>query len=316
MIGDLWVEKYRPKKFECLALTKQQQEKLNSYISNVNVQHSLFVGPSGTGKTTAARILLDNLIKSDMDYLFVNSSDDRGINFMRTAVIEFMKTPPLKSPMKLVVLDECDGITNDAWNALRNPIENPDINENQFTRFICTANNISAIPKAILSRLAVFEFSLPDISMVIKYIFDILMSEDIKYKEEDVLNLINSLYPDIRNIVNQLQVNSFSGTFIYEDIYDIRKDITSKTLNAIEFMLTDKNNEFEQSLLEIRELLHTVEIDYHDIVKTILETVNLPMPVFVIYARYLNTFSSVVSKKLHYIAMLYDGYMTYKRTKS
>ena len=110
----MWVEKYRPKNISEIALDDDVRAKINNQLKQNTINHSIFVGKPGTGKTSLALVIRDALIKDDSDVLFMNASSDRGIDTIRNVVIEFIKTPPFKSNIKLVIMDEADNLTPDA----------------------------------------------------------------------------------------------------------------------------------------------------------------------------------------------------------
>ena len=100
-----WVEKYRPKTLEDVILPDDEKKKFQKYIDDQEFPHSLFVGSPGTGKSTIARILTDSIAPERFDRLLVNGSAERGIDLVRTKIIDFMKIPPTKSKIKIVFID-------------------------------------------------------------------------------------------------------------------------------------------------------------------------------------------------------------------
>lgn len=315
MLETLWVEKYRPRDFSDLVLDVKTRNTLENFVSTGNVPHCLFEGQPGTGKTTIAMILKDKLIEHDDDFLFVNSSGDRGIGFMRDVVMEFMKTPPIRSKMKIVILDECDGITNDGWSSLRNPIENAATNFNQTTRFICTANYVENIPEAIQSRFVNFHFSVPPREYVFHKMAEILECENVKYTSDSLLAIYDSRYPDIRGIINDLQKSSINGELVVSDQINLNTVIFTLVTDLIKAMVEENDHQINTISTSLHTYVRENEFDISGVIKNVLNNSNLPSMVYIVFNRYMNTMGRVISKPHHFMAMIYEAIIAYKRVK-
>ncbi len=299
----LWVSKYRPKEIDDVILDDITKKTFKHFISTNNIPHCLLVGKPGTGKTTIGMILMNKIAKNENDRLFLNASDERGIQSMRNTVIEFMKTPPFDSPQKVVLMDESDNLTNDAWLILRNPIENENININHQTRFIFTANYMSKIPDFMKSRCSVFEFTFPPRDYAIEKAKFILENENVEYDEEDLMSLIDTYYPDLRAIIHTMQRSTFDNKLMYKKAVSYIQDVKNK---VYDFIQNKDTKLIKDKINEIREILHNVDVDVVEVTKELLQEKDLPLPTYVVLNRYLNTFNSVLDKTLHFISMLYE----------
>lgn len=193
MIKDkLFTEKYRPKTFKDIV-------GLNVAFNNkADLPNILLAGRCGIGKTTLAKVLATEF---DLLVLYLNASDERGIDVIRTKVKEFASTMSMDDRMKMVHFDEADGLTFDAQNTLRNIMEEYASN----CRFIFTCNNPGKIIDPLKSRCLEIDLSSPDRGEVLAYLSKIIAAENIPIKTEEISELVRVNYPDIRSMVNGLQ---------------------------------------------------------------------------------------------------------------
>lgn len=179
---------------------------MEQYIKEKQIPHLLFHGPPGSGKTTLAYILMKSI---NCQSLTLNaSSDDRGIATVKGKIKEFAGSVSLAGALKVVFLDEADGLTPDAQMALKNTIEV----YSKSCRFILTANNIHKIVEAIRSRPTIYEFSQIDKSSLMERLEEILEAEDVEYEDDDVKSIVDRYFPDVRTITNNLQAATIDGT--------------------------------------------------------------------------------------------------------
>lgn len=203
--GFIWYEKYRPHSIDEMTLPPQYRRNFSEYIKSGEVPHLLLFGPPGSGKTTMGFIFMDSI---PCVRLVLNaSSTDRGIDTMKGKVRQFASSQAMDGKLKIVFLDESDRLTKEAQDALRNTIET----YSKTCRFILTCNEIGLITPALQSRCTPYEFSAFPIPQVIQMAGNILKSENIEFEEADVVKIVNHHYPDIRSIINVIQMCGMGG---------------------------------------------------------------------------------------------------------
>jgi len=260
MFDSLFTEKYRPKTLTDLVLSDSNRKYFDSITDEI--PNLLFVGTPGIGKTTLARILVNDIL--ECQYLYINASDENGIDTIRSKVVGFAQTKSLDGKVKVVILDEADGITIDGQRALRNTMEE----YSSGTLFILTANYKHKIIPAIQSRTQFFDLN-PPFDTVLKLIVGIIKQEGIKITEDQKSNFVNVVkqnYPDIRKIINSVQKATVKGIFEVnvgldskEIVERIHTEIQSKNTFGLRKYLIENENEFQG--------------DYHNLMKQYLNYV-------------------------------------------
>ena len=229
-----WVLKYSPKTIDDLVLTEELKDLFKGYIEKKTLGNITFYGEPGIGKSTLAKILVDEL--GIQDVLFQSCSIDGSIDMVKTKIQSFCQivTPPGK--LKVVILDEADSLTQSAGNnagaqmALRNIIAEAQ----EDTRFILTCNYIDRIIPALKSRCTPvkIEFSIKDIAARVLLI---LKKEKIKFTKESINDFINLVikkrYPDIRSIISELELSCQTGEL--KILTSATNVITDEILNFI-----------------------------------------------------------------------------------
>lgn len=195
----LFVEHYRPIKLDNYVGNENIKKVIKQYLDQDDIQNLCFYGPAGTGKTTLAKLIVKNL---DCDYLYINASDERGIDTIRDKVTSFASTASFKS-LKVVILDEADFLTINAQASLRNVIET----FSRSTRFILTCNYIERIIDPLQSRCQTLKIVPPSKVEVAKHLAWILGEENISFIVDDIKNIVNQFYPDLRKMLNTIQLS-------------------------------------------------------------------------------------------------------------
>ena len=214
MAENLWVEKYRPTKIDDCILTNELKETFKQFLNQKELPNLLLSGTAGTGKTTVARALCEEL---GADYIIINGSDEgRQIDTLRHKIKNFASTVSLTETAshKVVIIDEADYMNADSVQpALRNFIETFYKN----CRFIFTCNYKNKILPALHSRCTVIDFAITngdknksysDFHIRLQYI---LNEEKIEFDPKVIAELIQKYYPDFRRTINELQRYSVRG---------------------------------------------------------------------------------------------------------
>jgi DNA polymerase III delta prime subunit len=171
-----------------------------------SIPHLLLSGVQGSGKTTIAKILINELDIDDTDVLKINASEENSVDTIRDKIKSFVSTFAL-GPFKVILLDEADYITPNGQAVLRNLMET----YNETARFILTCNYEHKILPAIISRCQHFRFKAGNRDDITEYVAQILIDENVTF-DLDVLDTYVSIgYPDVRKIINLLQQSASEG---------------------------------------------------------------------------------------------------------
>lgn len=221
MFDNLWVEKYRPKTLDDIVLSDKNRQFFNDIKRKQEIPHLMFNGSPGIGKSSISKILVTDIL--NCQYLYINASDESGVDVIRTKVTNFAHTHSIDGKLKVIILDEIDGLSNtrgsgsgtSAQDALRNTIEENSGN----TRFIATCNYRSKISDALDSRFQTIDLTPPYEKIVERAIF-VLKAENISVSEKEklkFLELVKTNYPDIRKVISELNKNTINGKLILSD---------------------------------------------------------------------------------------------------
>ena len=248
--NSLFVEKYRSKVLDEYIGNEQLKQIVSQYINNNDIQNLLLYGTPGTGKTTLAKLIVNNI---NCDFLYINASDERGIDTIRDKVQGFASSASFK-PLKIIILDEADFLTIQAQASLRNIIET----YSRTTRFILTCNYLERIIDPLQSRCQVLKITPPSKKEVAQHVANVLDQEDISYENFNIAFIVNKHYPDIRKILNTCQVNTVDSELVIDTsiltssnyIDAILKELKAANKNSfknIRQILADSNlNDFEE----------------------------------------------------------------------
>ena len=218
-------EKYRPDTLEGYICKDEVKVKFQEFIDNQDIPHILFAGKPGAGKTTLAKILVNNI---DCDFLYINATDERSIDIMRDKVGAFAAAGSFK-PLKIVILDEATHILQAGQVILLNMMETYSLT----TRFILTGNYAERLIEPLRSRCQEFDLSPPSKKIVAQHISVILDKEDIKYEVSDLVILVNKFYPDFRKIINNCQKYTIDGTLTLDNSINSTDDYQVKILDEL-----------------------------------------------------------------------------------
>lgn len=242
----LLVEKYRPTNLDNYVGNESIKKSISNYIGQNDIQNLIFYGPAGTGKTTLAKIIIKNL---DCDHLYINASDERGIETIRDKVQGFASVASFK-PLKVVILDEADFLTIQAQASLRNIIET----FSRTTRFIMTCNFVERIIDPLQSRCQVLKIIPPTKKDVAKHLNWILQQESIEHDINDLVPLVNQYYPDLRKCINTIQLSTLDNTLKLDKSILVSSNYIDKVINALsegsKFNKVDCYNDIRQIIAD------------------------------------------------------------------
>ena len=246
----LWVEKYRPDTLDGYVGNEHILEKVKIYIENEDVPHLLLYGVAGTGKTTLAKIITNQI---ECDVMYLNASDERKIETVRDKIRGFASSRGFKR-WKIIILDEADYLTNDAQAALRNLMET----FSDSTRFILTCNYVQKILDPIQSRCQTFAITPPSKKEVAMRLKEILDNEGVSYEMPDLATLVNGGYPDIRRVLNSAQRQVVNGSIKIDKTSTIQANYMDEVL---EILKSDGN--VKDTFLSVRQLIENSKVgDY------------------------------------------------------
>lgn len=294
----IWTERYRPDTLDGYIGNDAVRSKIEQYITTQDVPHLLFYGTAGTGKTTAAKILVKNI---DCDYMFINASDERGIDTVRDKIKGFASTVGFK-PLKIVVLDEADFLGREAQPALRNLMEA----YSASTRFILTANYVERIIDPLVSRTQVYKLVPPSKRDVAKKLAEILKTENVEYDTKTVAQIVNAYYPDIRKCINTVQLQVRDGKLQINVDELIGQDIKLKLVDVL-----TNNLPLKDKITEVRKIIADTQVqDFTEMYRTLYDNIDvyaankIPQTVIAIAEGQFRD-GQVVDKEINFMATLY-----------
>ena len=207
---ELWVEKYRPSTVDGYVFRDEHQKKqVQQWIKDGTIPHLLFSGNAGIGKTTLAKILLNQLEVNDLDVLEINASRTNSVEDVRDKIVNFVQMIPFGA-FKVVLLDEADYLSPNAQAALRGVMEE----YHTTSRFILTCNYPNRIIPALHSRCQGFHIERIDQTEFTARVAEILIAEEITPDIDTLDTYVKATYPDLRKCINMVQMNSVSGELL------------------------------------------------------------------------------------------------------
>ena len=294
----LWVEKYRPNTLDTYIGNEHLKSKVSVYLESGDLPHLLLYGKAGTGKTTLAKLLVNNI---ECDYMYINASDENSVDTVRNKVRGFASTMGFKD-YKIIILDECDYITPNAQAALRNLMET----FSTHCRFILTCNFVERIIDPIQSRCQSFQVIPPSKKEVALHIHNILNEEGVASKMDDVAGLVNAGYPDIRRVINSCQRQCVDGMLVVDKQSLVESDYKMKLLEII------KTQNKKDAFKGVRKLLADSQVtDFAELYKLMYDEVDSYgtghiAECILIIAKYQLSDSQVVDKEINAMAMIIE----------
>ncbi len=294
----LWVEKYRPTTLDTYIGNEHLKSKVSVYLESGDLPHLLLYGKAGTGKTTLAKLLVNNI---ECDYMYINASDENSVDTVRNKVRGFASTMGFKD-YKIIILDECDYITPNAQAALRNLMET----FSKHCRFILTCNFVERIIDPIQSRCQSFQVIPPSKKEVAVHMTNILKEEGISSKVDDIAGLVNAGYPDIRRVINSCQRQCVDGMLVVDKQSLVESDYKMKLMEII------KKENKKDAFKSVRKLLADSQVtDFAELYKLMYDEVDSYgtghiAECILIIAKYQLSDSQVVDKEINAMAMIIE----------
>jgi len=311
IVDQVWVDKYRPKTLKDLVLPDSYILDFGKYIERNTMPNLLFYGPPGGGKTTLGRILCSKegvLQKKTDNLLFVNGSAQatRKIGYVENVIEPFLKYPPAGSDkIKVVLIDESDNMTTDAYRSLRGIIEKF---QESYGRFLFTCNYLSRIPGPVQSRFTQYKFQQIPKEFVLDYCRKILEAENIEYEIKDVQFAIDNLYPDVRQIISTIAKCSLQGSLnISEDAVKTKeKKLLGMLLQIIGFIEKGENAKIGRMVAGLIEELKEEDFEYRNLYETLFFKDKFPLQAKVVVNKYSNSHQNSLVPSMHFMSMVFE----------
>jgi replication factor C small subunit len=292
----LWGEKFRPDTLDTFICSEEHKLKFKEYIDTQQIPHLLFAGKPGSGKTTLAKILVNNI---DCDYIYLNATEHRSMDDIKDKVGSFASSATFK-PLKIIILDEATHLLQASQVLLLNMMETYSFN----VRFILTGNYAERLIDPLRSRCTEFDLVAPSKKDIAFFMDSILTQENIQYEKEDLAIIIKKYYPDLRKTINAFQKYSSDGKLI----------LNVRELNANDAYLNGILNELKKptysSFTNIRQLLADADLSsYEDVYRFLYEQIenyalNREGMITIILEEYMYHSSFVLDKEINIVACI------------
>mgnify|MGYP001588773146 FL=1 len=259
---DIWVEKYRPKTVdEYVFKDNAQKHQVKSWITDGGIPHLLFSGSAGTGKTTLAKVLINDLDVQPADVLVINASRTNSVDDVRESIINFIQTMPW-GDFKVVLLDEADYLSHQAQAALRGVMEE----YHSTARFILTCNYPNKIIPAIHSRCQGFHITSLDETDFTVRIAEILVENKVQFEIETLDSFVRATYPDMRKTINNVQMAVVDNIL---NIGDVSEQDTGWRITMVDLFKSGKISEARKLIVA-----NARQDEYEDMYRWLYRNVN------------------------------------------
>ena len=259
---DIWVEKYRPDTVEDYVFKDNaQKNQVKSWIADGGIPHLLFSGSAGTGKTTLAKVLINDLDVQPADVLIINASRTNSVDDVRESIINFIQTMPW-GDFKVVLLDEADYLSHQAQAALRGVMEE----YHSTARFILTCNYPNKIIPAIHSRCQGFHITSLDETDFTVRIAEILVENKVQFEIETLDSFVRATYPDMRKTINNVQMAVVDNIL---NIGDVSEQDTGWRITMVDLFKSGKISEARKLIVA-----NARQDEYEDMYRWLYRNVN------------------------------------------
>lgn len=308
----IWEDRYAPQCIEDMVLDPGMFTLIKSYLDKGTICNLAFFGKQGIGKTTLALLIAKHLGASTK---LVSASKDRSVAVVRGDIEEFATRMSIDGTLKIIILDEVDNMTSDAYDCLRHTVpENSD-----DTRFILTGNYVNKVPGPLLSRCKDFNLKF-DYEAAKKRLKFILDSEKVKYTDETFAvfcdRVFKKVFPDIRKSIGYLEAMSVTGTLVPLEVNDtetmrelLAEALSAKTASAARTILIQNEDVFSGDWLALAHTLFDLYAPKADELPSMTPTdIAISEKIMRYTAEWIFRMETGVSREIYFAALLTDYY--------